>query len=69
MASKCSLTDLPPIVIPSNTTFVSFNVLPSIPLLLYVHSRLIAFCNDSVTYLDNGLLLFNIASFSSTPLK
>lgn len=71
MASKCSLTDLPPIVIPSNTTFVSFNVnvLPSIPLLLYVHSRLIAFCNDSVTYLDNGLLLFNITSFSFTSLK
>ena len=43
MASKCSLTDFPPIVIPSNTTLVSFNVnvLPSIPLLLYVHSRLI----------------------------
>ena len=71
IASKCSFTDLPPIVIPSNTTFVSFNVkvLPSIPLLLYVHSRLIAFCNYSVTSLDNGLLLFNLVSFSSTSLK
>ena len=71
MASKCSLTDFPPIVIPSNTTLVSFNVnvLPSIPLLLYVHSRLIAFCNDSVASLDNGLLLFSLASFSSTSLK
>ena len=71
MASKCSLTDFPPIVIPSNTTLVSFNVkvLPSIPLLLYVHSRLIAFCNDSVASLDNGLLLFSLASFSSISLK
>ena len=36
IASKCSLIDFPPTVIPSKTTCVSLNVkvLPSIPLLL-----------------------------------